>query len=574
MDMYNRHYAPAATAMWAYPNIRQHPYMTPQQAMAVYHQNPHMREWAARAAMMSTKTTETKPRLAKEEVEQLEAEFQKNPKPNSSLKKGLAEQMRVDVARINNWFQNRRAKAKQEKRTAEFEAKQRLEKERAEPQVSEFFGDSNHCDSLRPSSAPLPIQQDSAASTSSQSPAAQDSDAPSAEHEDSTEDTARSPNNFTSPASVFVTTETEPADLSYIFQDQPDMADLSSIIKQEPASEASSVAESPFAGYVIPSFQVYNDVHSAAQHDHANSDVEYSHSSPESLVQSPPQSVFRSPPSTIASRRNAPRPAPLGLNALRAHVQPGPKTVDGSRMHDGRPGSSMRRVSSASGSVRIQKSVSASPLNRYVERKPEMLLQLARSPNQMVNTIAAPPTPETPQLCAQQQADREASISSDDSAYSAFVSSLPSAHLGVDPTLKTPPTTPGLLSNISEALFVGDAQYAHYDESLGSAFGSDADFSTMSSTSSMQGMQHYFASSQPVTPSFPPSHPGYAMAAAAGPVISHYQIYPGSNTDYNWPEPSSITSTQSSPGMTSQGHFQTHFTFNNSTPNDYCEPRC
>lgn len=59
-----------------------------QQSHLVHHQ--HM----ARA-------TESKPRLSKEEVEILEAEFQKNHKPNSSTKKALAEQMRVDNARIN-----------------------------------------------------------------------------------------------------------------------------------------------------------------------------------------------------------------------------------------------------------------------------------------------------------------------------------------------------------------------------------------------------------------------------------------------------------------------------------------
>jgi hypothetical protein len=48
-----------------------------------------------------SRTTEAKPRLSKEEVELLEAEFQKNHKPNSTVKKGLAESMRVDNARIN-----------------------------------------------------------------------------------------------------------------------------------------------------------------------------------------------------------------------------------------------------------------------------------------------------------------------------------------------------------------------------------------------------------------------------------------------------------------------------------------
>jgi hypothetical protein len=48
-----------------------------------------------------SRTTESKPRLSKEEVEILEAEFQKNHKPNSTTKKALAESMRVENARIN-----------------------------------------------------------------------------------------------------------------------------------------------------------------------------------------------------------------------------------------------------------------------------------------------------------------------------------------------------------------------------------------------------------------------------------------------------------------------------------------
>jgi Homeodomain-containing transcription factor len=48
-----------------------------------------------------TKPTEPKPRLAKDEVELLESEFAKNPKPSSSVKRELAEQMGVEVPRIN-----------------------------------------------------------------------------------------------------------------------------------------------------------------------------------------------------------------------------------------------------------------------------------------------------------------------------------------------------------------------------------------------------------------------------------------------------------------------------------------
>ena len=91
-----------------------------------------------------TKTNETKPRLGKEEVEILEREFKKNPKPTTQTKRGFAEDMGVELARINvcgcliplhdlkltslqNWFQNRRAKRKQEKKQEAYEAGQTQE---------------------------------------------------------------------------------------------------------------------------------------------------------------------------------------------------------------------------------------------------------------------------------------------------------------------------------------------------------------------------------------------------------------------------------------------------------------
>lgn len=45
--------------------------------------------------------TESKPRLTKEEVDRLEKEFRKNPKPSSSVKAGLAECLGLERARIN-----------------------------------------------------------------------------------------------------------------------------------------------------------------------------------------------------------------------------------------------------------------------------------------------------------------------------------------------------------------------------------------------------------------------------------------------------------------------------------------
>ncbi|KAL3964201.1 hypothetical protein ACCO45_001205 [Purpureocillium lilacinum] len=121
-----------------------------------------------------SRTTESKPRLSKEEVEVLEAEFQKNHKPSSTTKKALAESMRVDNARINNWFQNRRAREKKENNIREYEARQKLEKEKADADSGSQTDNSRQCD-LVASSAPFPepsnlkVHADAALSPSAQS---------------------------------------------------------------------------------------------------------------------------------------------------------------------------------------------------------------------------------------------------------------------------------------------------------------------------------------------------------------------------------------------------------------------
>ncbi|EGO52753.1 hypothetical protein NEUTE1DRAFT_91411 [Neurospora tetrasperma FGSC 2508] len=137
--------------------------------------SPNSYQWTVlqqqRAAMMvgpgslhPSKQTEPKPRLAKDEVELLEREFAKNPKPNTSLKRELAEQMGVEVPRINNWFQNRRAKEKQMRKTAEFEAQQARERAESESKpsddqdqgtITEFYGLSNRHQPLGLSTASI-----------------------------------------------------------------------------------------------------------------------------------------------------------------------------------------------------------------------------------------------------------------------------------------------------------------------------------------------------------------------------------------------------------------------------------
>jgi len=88
---------------------------------ALAHQNAQL------MAMPPAKTNETKPRLGKDEVDILEREFRQNPKPTTKVKREFAREMGVELPRINNWFQNRRAKRKQVDKQQAYEAGQAQE---------------------------------------------------------------------------------------------------------------------------------------------------------------------------------------------------------------------------------------------------------------------------------------------------------------------------------------------------------------------------------------------------------------------------------------------------------------
>ncbi|ORY13737.1 hypothetical protein BCR34DRAFT_256196 [Clohesyomyces aquaticus] len=59
---------------------------------------------------------DVKPRLTKDQHDILEAHFQTQHKPTTNTKKGFAESLGVPIDKINNWFQNRRAKVKQDQK--------------------------------------------------------------------------------------------------------------------------------------------------------------------------------------------------------------------------------------------------------------------------------------------------------------------------------------------------------------------------------------------------------------------------------------------------------------------------
>lgn len=74
------------------------------QHYAETHQNyamAHQQATTMIAIPTAAKTTETKPRLGKDEVDILEREFKKNPKPTTQTKRQFAEDMGVELARIN-----------------------------------------------------------------------------------------------------------------------------------------------------------------------------------------------------------------------------------------------------------------------------------------------------------------------------------------------------------------------------------------------------------------------------------------------------------------------------------------
>lgn len=110
-DQYRQRYASLAMQSYGHqqvqhqqphPHVQQHPYWS--QMMAYYQHQQTTAALMGQANMHFSKPAEPKPRLAKDEVELLEREFAKNPKPSSSTKRELAEQMGVEVPRINVGF--------------------------------------------------------------------------------------------------------------------------------------------------------------------------------------------------------------------------------------------------------------------------------------------------------------------------------------------------------------------------------------------------------------------------------------------------------------------------------------
>ncbi|RCI15552.1 hypothetical protein L249_3617 [Ophiocordyceps polyrhachis-furcata BCC 54312] len=389
-----------------------------------------------------SRATESKPRLSKDEVEVLEAEFQKNHKPSSSTKKALAESMRVDNARINNWFQNRRAREKKENNIREYEAKQRLEKDKLEAE-SVRQPDTARQRDLVASSAPFPEASSRARMDAASSPSAHSVQDVSS---DTTEPSQAADLALSDGSPDRSSPQNRPVtpDFSNRQDDQAMMTDLESYLNAPDFSNGLPLNEPELMLSVgaKPSGQLLGYYHGFM--GDAGQDAQTP--SAAALAQLSPMADDSQPPSPqasdVASRRNR-RPAPLsisGARSLTSPYTPGSATDVDAR---GDRASPLRRVASASGS-RVRKAVTtprspffdaaaASDVGSRSRRSPS----LAAPPH-----VRAPLTPDTP-VGLHQQALADGAFS-----YALDGKFVPADLALHDPTLRTPPATPGFMESL------------------------------------------------------------------------------------------------------------------------------
>lgn len=283
------------------------------------------------------------------------------------------------------------------------------------------------------------------------------------------------------------------------------------------------------------------------------------------------------PPANIACRRNIARPANLQTTSLRSrsyNLPYGPKTaLDGSKRVDpSSPGLPMRRIASTTGNIhgRIQKSSSGPRSPMFFNRNPESLLHWhSRSPVGPITAAfpgGAPLTPLTPAVV--DQSSIVSPTCSDDSSF-LLGGSLPATTMPeskTDLNLKTPPTTPGLLTPF------GNQNYAANSFNTGADFHAEQPVWTPFQTEFPGfGMQHVPSyneandGSLPTTPLYPNTTGSAFVRAGMMPNMMGTMMM-GGNTQFDWDANESVNSSKSSPNQSRSKQIQ--FT-QNMTPQDY-----
>jgi hypothetical protein len=511
--------------------------------------------------------TESKPRFAKHEVEALEAEFQLNHKPNSLTKRGLAEKMGVEVPRINNWFQNRRAKEKHDLKLREYEKQQREDRRdvvdpsssagrSAEPGPKDSAGEAQKLAHPEPqttiSTAVMGGDDGDADVTEPPSPPDQSvlqSSEDVSEQLSSTESSPLPQELDLTPASELdgfhfgPTFSNSTSSTSFEGQEQVDLSSQDGLTAEEnmfstPFSDNSEFQALPTASYIhynVPTFpsESFLDVTTPMPintnanseqyggiypfRSHATSTMPMSQSPPP-----PPAELCFKPHRSIAERRKRQRPTELGDFSKLSRSQ-GPRTgiEMGRRLEHPAP---MRRTASATGMypVGISKASTASSYNLKQE---SLLLGLRTTGSPTLTEFNNAVPPMSPRV---RELTPAMSASSEDHSGHYYVKSEPYA-------MHTPPKTPGLHLNLPPPSFSITAD----------GFGNGLDDSLLtpglmrdSSELEFPGCSNYhpiprYAASQPVTPGFAPHNfgPSYMWGAQPTNHASEYR-FPDSSACY------------------------------------------
>ncbi|RYO79905.1 hypothetical protein DL766_003832 [Monosporascus sp. MC13-8B] len=546
----------------------------------------------AEHASLTDGKTESKPRLTKDEVDKLEKVFQENPKPSSSVKAQLADSLRLERARINNWFQNRRAKAKQEKKQEAYEARRAAElgrSESASPQEcslsdsTEPFGDNGH-HRMQPSSALFPDASSGSQTPSTASKRAHrkdgsvslaDSESPVLRcpepQQDDSSDTLQPPlpvefassgmRSFTRQAQQGFANQESSDDLASSFSAlnqnlDPDdqlashFPGFNSKEKEMTTCQYHNLVEPRFsnprtASFIEQDTSGVNDMESLGMNNSAQESLRGSDNSGHLQNTPSPSDSFKSPPppANIASRRKTSRPAALQVPSLKSrpsNLGNGSKTaMDGSRRMDSCQPANIRRIVSTNGNGagRIQKSNAGPQSPLYFSKSPEALLHLqavACSPSgSMTTPFAAPPTPNTPAVPEHPVSEPTVHSScSDDDALVLSAAAMQQnfmAGLNVDLDPSTPPLSPSASFNF-----------------LGSTYGPCVNYQQtfVPFYPTELPMREYLDQSDgslPTTPLYPPMMSGihrHRRLANHGPA----------NTEFDWETNESVMSSSSSPG--------------------------
>ncbi|KAI1446359.1 hypothetical protein F5Y02DRAFT_71797 [Annulohypoxylon stygium] len=591
-----------------YPNFAGMPYMYGYQQPRSHH--------IAERTMLTDPKTDSKPRLSKEEVEKLEKVFQENPKPSSSTKGSLADQLGLDRPRINNWFQNRRAKAKQERKQEEYEARRAAEKASSEPVSPDdglSSGVSEHAnDSARrraqPSSARFPDVDSSAQINASyenedsddESPESDRSDSPHEVHavegvsdnylgfQDATKfsNYQHVPQNYSHPEDIngftaYVSPEEQvqhfdPNEHSAIVNDGLPSPEEQCATSEHHNNQFSPMMDPSFANItpLLQSQQTFttprisgSPIQSPQGHNDSLNTPISEGQTPTAMMPTPNSFKSPPPPANIASRRNIPRPAALQTTSLRSRSYGYggmPKTaLDGSKRPSS-PMANIRRIASQTGlHGRIQKQISG-PRSPMIYNAEALLAYQSRSPaGSMAPAFsgAAPPTPMTPAVLDQQI--REPVVTSACSEDTSFLlgANLPTMmEFKAESNLKTPPSTPGGLLN-----HYGNTNYANNPYGARVDFQPDQPILTPFFNTEFTDMpMHSIPSYADLSDGSLPTTPLYPMGSI--PEQNTFGQSTMANTQFDWDTNEAVSSSRSSPNQPRSKQIQ--FT-QNMTPQDY-----